>query len=131
MADNVQVLSMTQAQIINKILSTKKLDIITENAFNENYFPAYRSEFNFIMDHYNNYNAIPDLVTFIQRFPNFDLFEVTETDKYLAEVLSEEYRTKVTRMGIKDRFGTSAPANELIHYFKLDAKAIVDEIKNV
>ena len=91
MADNVQVLSMIQAQIINKILSTKKLDIITENAFNENYFPAYRSEFNFIMDHYNNYNAIPDLVTFIQRFPSFDLFEVTETDKYLAEVLSEEY----------------------------------------
>ena len=49
----------------------------------------------------------------------------------VCEVLSEEYPTKVTRMGIKDRFGTSAPANELIHYFKLDAEAIVDEIKNV
>ena len=49
----------------------------------------------------------------------------------VCEVLSEEYPTKVTRMGIKDRFGTSAPASELIHYFKLDAEAIVDEIKNV
>ena len=49
----------------------------------------------------------------------------------VCEVLSEEYPTKVTSMGIKDRFGTSAPANELIHYFKLDAEAIVDEIKNV
>ena len=49
----------------------------------------------------------------------------------VCEVLSEEYPTKVTRMGIKDRFGTSAPASELIHYFMLDAEAIVDEIKNV
>lgn len=49
----------------------------------------------------------------------------------VCEVLSEEYPTKVTRMGIKDRFGISAPASELIHYFKLDAEAIVDEIKNV
>ena len=49
----------------------------------------------------------------------------------VCEVLSEEYPTKVKRMGIKDRFGTSAPASELIHYFKLDAEAIVDEIKNV
>ncbi len=47
----------------------------------------------------------------------------------VCEVLSEEYPTKVTRMGIKDRFGTSAPASELISYFKLDAKSIIEEIK--
>jgi transketolase len=47
----------------------------------------------------------------------------------VCEVLSEEYPTKVTRMGINDRFGTSAPAKELVPYFKLDAKAIIEEVK--
>lgn len=47
----------------------------------------------------------------------------------VCEVLSEEYPTKVTRMGINDRFGTSAPAKELVPYFKLDAKSIIEEIK--
>ena len=47
----------------------------------------------------------------------------------VCEVLSEEYPTKVTRLGINDRFGTSAPAKELVPYFKLDANSIIEEIK--
>ena len=47
----------------------------------------------------------------------------------VCEVLSEEYPCKVTRMGIKDTFGTSAPAKELVEYFKLDSKAIIEMIK--
>lgn len=47
----------------------------------------------------------------------------------VCEVLSEEYPTKVTRMGIQDTFGTSAPAAELIKYFKLDSESIIQTIK--
>ncbi len=47
----------------------------------------------------------------------------------VCEVLSEEYPTKVIRMGVNDTFGTSAPAKELVEYFKLDAKAIIEKIK--
>lgn len=47
----------------------------------------------------------------------------------VCEVLSEEYPTKVVRMGVNDTFGTSAPAKELVEYFKLDAKAIIEKIK--
>lgn len=47
----------------------------------------------------------------------------------ICEVLAEECPTKVIRMGIKDRFGTSAPANELIHYFELDDEAIINKVK--
>lgn len=47
----------------------------------------------------------------------------------VCEVLSEEYPTKVIRMGVNDTFGTSAPAKELVSYFKLDAKAIIEKIK--
>ena len=48
----------------------------------------------------------------------------------VCEVLSEEYPTKVIRMGVNDTFGTSAPAKELVGYFKLDAKAIIERIKS-
>ena len=45
------------------------------------------------------------------------------------EVLSEEYPKKVVRMGIKDKFGTSGKAEELMKYFKITSKDIVEEIK--
>lgn len=47
----------------------------------------------------------------------------------VCEVLSEEYPTKVTRMGMKDRFGKSGKGEQLLKYFKLDSEAIVDEVK--
>ena len=48
----------------------------------------------------------------------------------ICEVLSEEYPCLVTRMGIKDAFGKSGKAEELMKYFKIDAEAIVNEIVN-
>mgnify|MGYP001094889260 FL=1 len=47
----------------------------------------------------------------------------------VCEVLSEEYPKKVVRMGIKDEFGTSGKAEELMKYFKITSKDIVEEIK--
>ena len=47
----------------------------------------------------------------------------------VCEVLSEGYPTKVTRMGIKDTFGKSGKATELMHYFAIDSDAIIKEIK--
>ena len=46
----------------------------------------------------------------------------------VCEVLSENYPAKVTRMGIKDTFGESGKAEELMQYFKIDSNSIVEEI---
>ena len=43
----------------------------------------------------------------------------------VCEVLSEEYPKKVVRMGIKDEFGTSGKAEELMKHFKITSKDIV------
>ena len=43
--------------------------------------------------------------------------------------MAEEYPCLVTRMGIKDTFGKSGKAEELIKYFKIDADSIVEEVK--
>lgn len=47
----------------------------------------------------------------------------------ICEVLSEEYPTKVTRMGMKDMFGKSGKAEQLLKYFKLDSNAIIEKVK--
>ena len=49
----------------------------------------------------------------------------------VCEVLAEEYPAKVVRMGIKDRFGKSGKAEQLLKYFKIDSRAIVEKIKSI
>ncbi len=46
----------------------------------------------------------------------------------VCEVLSEEYPTKVERMGIPDCFGRSGKAEELMKYYKIDSGAIVNKV---
>ena len=48
----------------------------------------------------------------------------------VCEVLSENEPTKVIRMGINDSFGKSGKAKELMEYFKLTAKDIIEKIRN-
>ena len=49
----------------------------------------------------------------------------------VAEVISEECPTKLTRIGVGDVFGESGPAVELIHKYGLDAEGIYAKIKAV
>ena len=47
----------------------------------------------------------------------------------VCDVLSEELPTKVTKIGVYDRFGKSGPASALMHEFELDAEGIYKKIK--
>ena len=48
----------------------------------------------------------------------------------VCEVLSENYPAKVIRTGIKDTFGESGKAEELMRHFKIDCNSIVEVVKN-
>ena len=48
----------------------------------------------------------------------------------VCEVLAEECPCTVLRMGVKDRFGKSGTAEELLKEFELDSEHIVEKIKN-
>ena len=47
----------------------------------------------------------------------------------ISEVLTEEYPAKLIRMGMKDRFGKSGPAEELLKYFGLTSEDIIAVVK--
>lgn len=42
----------------------------------------------------------------------------------VAELLGEKCPTKITRIGVKDVFGESGPAKELLHKYELDAEGM-------
>ena len=47
----------------------------------------------------------------------------------VAEVLAEKCPAKMTRIGVRDTFGESGPAKELLKKYKLDADGIYEQIK--
>ncbi len=49
----------------------------------------------------------------------------------VAEVLSENYPVTLKRIGMRDCFGISGDADELLNYFGLSAQAIVSAVKEV
>lgn len=82
---------MVVLQTINKILKTSDMHIVTDYNLNSDMFIEYQDEFNFISDFYATYGKVPDIETFLAKFPNFNLIEVNETDSYLIDKLNEEY----------------------------------------
>ena len=45
----------------------------------------------------------------------------------ISEVLTSKYPARLERMGIKDTFGRSGKAEELLHYYNIDAEAIISK----
>lgn len=78
------------SQVINKILQTKDYNFIKTNGLDETYFVGFEKEFNFIDEHYKKHGNIPDVMTFLEHFQDFGLYEVNETDDYLLDRLYEE-----------------------------------------
>lgn len=81
---------MIALQVISKILATGSLSIIEDNLLDKSYFPGYEAEFEFIQDHANKYGNVPDTATFLAKFPQIELVECTESDKYLVDTIREE-----------------------------------------
>lgn len=85
---------MVQLQVINKILETGNSSFITLNNLTDEFFSDYKQEFNFILNHLNKYNEVPDRETFLSVFPDFDIVEVRESFDYLLDALFED-RNKI------------------------------------
>lgn len=82
---------MIQLQALNKVLLNKSLHILTNNNIDAAYFSQYADEYAFIVQHYSQYGNVPDDHTILEQFPEFQLIEVTETDRYIIEALQEDY----------------------------------------
>lgn len=82
---------MIALQIISKILDTHDDSILENNLLTIDYFKGYEEQYTYIQDHKKQYGNIPDKATFLSRFPDIELVEVTESDKYLIDGIREEH----------------------------------------
>lgn len=104
-------------QVINKILSQGNLNIIKENGLTGEYFPQYRDCYDFIINHYNTYHNVPDILTFLKQFNDFEISTVNESDKYLVDSLKENYLyTKFVPIIKKTHDYMESDANEALEY---------------
>ena len=78
-----------ELSILNKALTTKELGLLDK--LDDTYFPVYKTEYNFIKQHYNEYGVIPDKVTVLDKFPDFGILDVYESDEYLLDEISEQH----------------------------------------
>ncbi len=82
---------MIQLQCISKILNTANMSLITGNDLGVEYFTGYEEEYNFLVNHFNYYGNVPDVATFLDKFPEFEVVDCTESDQYLLDTIREEY----------------------------------------
>lgn len=87
---------MVVLQILNKIIKSSDMSLIVNHNLTKEMFSDYENEFEFIYNHFNKYGKVPDKETFLNEFPEFNILEVAETDKFLIEKLNEEYLYKLT-----------------------------------
>ena len=82
---------MIQCQFLNKVLKTGDVSPIILNNFTEDYFSDYPQEYRWIKDHYDKYGTCPDIHSFVDKFPDFDVVEVNEPTRYLVDELCTDY----------------------------------------
>ena len=81
---------IVQLQLINYILDKHDFSFIIKENITKEYFPNFSAEFDFIQKHYKTYGQVPDKVTFLNSFPDFELLDVTESLTYLLNELYQE-----------------------------------------
>lgn len=84
---------VAQLQILNKVLETGDYSLISLNNLTVDYFYDFKAEFNYIKTHYSMYHKVPDKLTFLEAFPNFEVVKVTEPDNFLLTQLYNDYNT--------------------------------------
>lgn len=81
---------MIQLQFLNSILDSKDTSLILLNNLDESFFSDYKEEFSYIKSHIDKYGKVPDKITFLSTFPDFDIIEVKESRSYLIDALYED-----------------------------------------
>lgn len=116
---------MVELQCLNRILKDHNLDLVRKNGIPTDYFIEYNEEFIFINNHYEEYATVPDTPTFLKKFPEFEIIEVNESDKYLLKTLQEAYiYTKMVPYVKKIAELCQQDSNEAVDFARTELDAI-------
>lgn len=110
---------MIEVQVICRVIQEKSLAILTHHGIGPEWFPQYAPEIDFIFGHHTKYGTVPDPQTFLAEFPDFELFTVNESVRYLIEALQEQ-----------NLYAEMVPvANEVARLITEDANRAIEYLK--
>ena len=116
---------MVALQILSKVLTAHSDALIKDNLLTADYFTGYSDEYNFILEHVERYGNVPDKETFLAEFPDFEIVEVTESDKYLIDKIREEYLyTRIVPVIQKSADLLKSDSNESAEYLLTQLKQL-------
>lgn len=79
-----------ELQVISRILTSDSLDEINILCgFDDSYYSVFKEHIQFILNHKERYNDVPDAFTFQAQFPDITLVKVSESLTYLIEELNK------------------------------------------
>lgn len=84
------MINSIEIQVISRILttdSTEELDTLC--SFGPEYYSVYKDQIEFILDHRQEYNDVPDVFTFQAHFPEVDLVKISEPLDYLVKEINK------------------------------------------
>lgn len=93
---------MVEVQVINKILKSKDIKSWIEYGLTVSDFFQYPDELKFIFDHFSEYKEVPDSLTFVDKFPEFTICEVSDSDESLMKRVKEEVLARQMMPAMKD-----------------------------
>lgn len=82
---------MIEQSIISKILEDGSLETLHTNNVIPEMFLTCKDEVIFLLKHYEQYKQIPDKITFLTEFTDFQMLDVSESMEYLIYKLKEAY----------------------------------------
>lgn len=82
---------MIEQSMICKVLDSPDLEILYGNGVQPEMFLTCGAEARFIISHFEEYKQMPDKVTFLSEFKDFQMLEVEESTDYLIYKLKEAY----------------------------------------
>lgn len=83
-------MSISEYQLLNKVLDKKDYHIITDNFVTKEDFEQATDEFEYIKNFYDTYNCIPDKQKFSSEFPDFEYFKVEQSDSSIIDDMREK-----------------------------------------
>ena len=120
---------MIEQSLICKLLEAPDLEIFHSNGVISDMFLTCKDEVLFIINHYNQYKQMPDKITFLERFKDFQMLEVSESTEYLIYKLKEAYTyTKIVPIIQKGSDLVREDSIKAIEYIKAEIENLTKEV---
>ena len=120
---------MIEQSLICKLLEAPDLEIFHSNGVTAEMFLVCKDEVSFILNHYNQYKQMPDKVTFLSKFKDFQILSVDESTEYLVYKLKEAYTyTKIVPIIQNASDKVRDDSIKAIEYIKAELENLAKEV---